>query len=144
MRHRSFRRWITALTLFMGLFTQFQMVFACEFKDGKLQRMCCCDSVGEMSRDCHENDGCDEPQVTLDVDNTVCCEVSYQPVPSATAIAAIAHSPQALLFDPPQLLLGLFTINPIPVSRASLRVYSEIPPRATVAQTYLLTQRFRI
>ncbi len=150
IRNSSFRRLVIAATLFMGLFAQFQTVFACEFKDGKLQPVCCCDDLsgksGDMTKDCAEGDSCDNPQATPTSDNTTCCDVSYQQVPGATAISPTQHSQQVLLLDAPQPppLLPSFNFNTSQASSQPVIFSGNTPTRVTGTQTYLLTQRFRI
>ena len=145
LRHSSFRRFVIATTLFMGLFTQFQTVFACEFKDGKLQIVCCCDEAGDMSMGCDMGGGCNDSAGPAS-NGMNCCETSYQPAPSATAIAPDLHVQQVLLLDAPQPppILASFVLKTTPASRQIIGFLSDTPPRVTGTQTYLLTNRFRI
>jgi len=149
IKNRSFRRFVIAATLFVGLFAQFQTVFACEFKDGKLQFVCCCDKSGDMSKDCNENDRCDDQQVipkSDDSNGAVCCEVSYQSVPGATAISSTQYGQQVLLLDAPQPppILSSFNLQVISSSSQIISFPTDVSLRVTSAHTYLLTQRFRI
>ncbi len=145
IRNSSFRRFVIATTLFMGLFTQFQTVFACEFKDGKLQFVCCCDEAGDMSMGCDMGGGCNDSAGPVS-SGMNCCEVSYQSVPSATAIAPDLHAQQVLLLDAPQPppILTSFDLQTISASSQTFRFSTNTPSRVTGTQTYLLTQRFRI
>ena len=75
-----FRQRLVLATLFMGLFSQFQMVFACELMDGKTQYVCCCDEAGNMSKGCAMGGGC-QHQMPDSAMASGCCEVSYQQAP---------------------------------------------------------------
>jgi len=145
IRNQSFRRLVIATTLFLGLFTQFQTVFACEFKDGKLQIVCCCDKAGDMSKGCDNGGGCND-SAGLISSGMNCCETSYQPAPSAIAIAPDLHAQQVLLLDAPQPppIITSFDLKTLPASRQTIGFLSASPPRVTDTQTYLLTNRFRI
>lgn len=145
IRNSSFRRFVILTTLFLGLFTQFQTVFACEFKDGKLQIVCCCDEAGDMSMGCDMGGGCND-STGLVTNGMNCCETSYQPAPSATATAPGQHAQQVLLLDAPQPppILVSFDLKTTPASRQIIGFLSATPPRVTGTQTYLLTNRFRI
>lgn len=145
MRALFFRRFVIMITLFMGLFTQFQVVFACEFKDGKIQFICCCDEAADMSMGCDLGGDCND-SVGPASSGANCCEVSYQPVPSATAIGPQQHIQQVLLLDAPQPppILTSFDLHIILASSQTVCFLTNIPPRVTGTQTYLLTQRFRI
>ena len=146
IRNRSFRRLIIAATLFMGLFTQFQTVFACAIKDGKLQFVCCCDKAGGMSKDCAEKNPCAEQQAVPTSDNANCCDVSYQQLPISTALSPAQHSQQvmALNASQPPPLLTPFILQIIPTANHSADFLSDVSFRGAGPQTYLLTQRFRI
>lgn len=146
IRNKLFRRFVISTTLFMGLFTQFQSVFACEYKDGKLQSVCCCDKSGEISRDCAENDRCDDQQATHEATLDNCCDVSYQAAPGATAISSTPYSQQVLLLDAPQPppLLARFEFQTLTVSTPTFTSPRNTSTRVSGTQTYQLTQRYRI
>ena len=150
IRNRSFRRLIISATLFMGLFTQFQTVFACEFKDGKLQVVCCCDTLsnssGNMPKDCSEKNQCANQQAVPTPDNTTCCDVSYQQVPGATAISSAQHSQQVLMHDAPQPppILTSSVSQIIFTATHTAHLSTDVSLSGIGTQTYLLTQRFRI
>jgi hypothetical protein len=146
IRNRSFRRLVIATTLFMGLFTQFQMVFACEYKDGNLQLVCCCENSGDMSKSCAENNQCAEQQAAPISENTTCCDVSYQQAPSATAISSAQHNQQVLVLDAPQPppILASFNLQTLPTANHTAQFFTDVSLRVAGAQTFLLTQRFRI
>ncbi|HHI93706.1 MAG TPA: hypothetical protein ENK04_09390 [Gammaproteobacteria bacterium] len=146
LRHHSFRRFVIATTLFLGLFTQFQTVFACEFNDGKLQIVCCCDTAGDMSMGCDMGGGCNGSAGPASSSTMNCCETAYQPAPTATAIAPDQHVQQVLLLDAPQPppIPASFDLKTHPASSQTANFLSHAPPRVTGTQTYLLTNRFRI
>ena len=146
IRNHSFRRLVVATILFMGLFTQFQTVFACEFKDGKLQFVCCCDNSGDMSKNCAENDQCGEQPAVPTSDNANCCDVSYQQAQSATAISSAQHSQQVLVLDAPQPppVLTSFDLQTIPTENQTVHKLTDVSLSVFSTQTYLLTQRFRV
>ena len=146
IKNRSFRRFVIAATLFMGLFTQFQTVFACEFKDGKLQLVCCCENSGGMTKDCSQNNQCAEQQAVPISNNATCCDVSYQQVPSATAFSSAQHNQQVLVLDAPQPppIPASFNLQTIPTANQTAHKLTNISLLVFGTQTYLLTQRFRI
>lgn len=144
-RNPSFRRFVAATLMFLGLFSQVQMAFACDLMGGKVQSVCCCDEPGDMSKGCAMGGGCQDqapgPAASMD-----CCQVSYQEAPSATATAPGTGNIQVLLLDAPQP-------PPIPVSFAiaqciqashTPRFTRFSPPWVAGNDTYLLTNRFRI
>lgn len=144
-RNPSFRRFVVATLVFLGLFSQFQMVFACELMDGKIQSVCCCDEPGDMSNGCDMGGGCQD-QVPGSATSIDCCKVSYQEAPSAKATPPGSASIQVLLLDAPQpppipvsFEITLFT----PASHTP-RLTRFLPPRVAGTDTYLLTNRFRI
>ncbi|MFV2055506.1 MAG: hypothetical protein ACC707_03520 [Thiohalomonadales bacterium] len=145
MRNRTLQRRIIATILFLGLFSQFQNVFACEYKDGKLQLVCCCDEPGDMSKDCEQNDACNDSGIPVTSEKT-CCEVSFHAGLSATIIGTERHVPQVLLLDAPQPppLLTSFVLQALPTPNYAIRINSELPPTLIGSQTYRLTQRLRL
>lgn len=146
IRNVTCRHCVIALTLFMGLFSQFQTVFACEFKDSEFQLVCCCENSGEISKDCAVGDHCADRHARSISDNTACCNLSYQPVPGATAISSTQQIQQVLLLDatqPPPILTS-FELQTIPASNQVVRFTTDTPPLGAGIQTYLLTQRLRI
>lgn len=143
IRNITFRRGIIALTLFVGLFTQFQMVFACELMDGDFHLVCCCDKSGHMPTSCAMDRDC-QNQDTLGSSDTVCCKVSYQQVPSTIAAAPASHVQQVLLLDvsqpPPPPLSS--QVNPARNRDVGFNNFSTSQIDST--KTYLLTHRLRI
>jgi hypothetical protein len=154
IRNRSFRRLVIAATLFMGLFTQFQAVFACGFKNGQIQFFSNCDNSGDktgdhtidISNDCAENNQCAEQQAVPKSDNAICCDVSYQQLPSTTAISSAQHNQQVMVLDAPQPppILASFSIKIIPAVNRTTQFFTNVSLLGASTQTYLLTQRFRI
>jgi len=145
IRNRSLQRRIIATILFLGLFGQFQTVFACEYKDGKLQLVCCCDEPGDMSKDCEQNDACNDSGMPVS-STSPCCEVSFHAGPTATVIGTVQHSPQVLLLEapqPPPLLTSFVQLN-LATSNLAQHPTLHLTPTFTSIQTYRLTQRFRI
>lgn len=140
-----FRRFVITLVIFMGQFSQFHTVFACELMGGMAKPVCCCDKPGNMSKGCAMDGGCQEQagSVSSPAD---CCQVSYEPVPSATAIAPESHSLQVLLLDAPQPppIPATFILSDFATSRSSLRFIYPRSLSVTGTHTYLLTNRFRI
>lgn len=143
-KNSSSRRFVITLVIFMGLFAQFQTVLACELMDGKAKPVCCCDKPGDMSKCCATGSGCqDQAGPVPSLAN--CCQVSYEPVPSATAIAPEYRTQQVLLLDAPQPppLPATFILPDFATSRSTLRF--NYPRSLPVSGThiYLLTNRFR-
>ncbi len=143
IRNPLFRRFVIATVVFLGLFTQFQMVFACELMDGKAQYVCCCDEPGDMAMGCTMGGGCGNGAPMAGMN---CCQVSYQDNPAAKATTPGSPSLQVLLLDAPQP-------PPIPVSfdapdfvpQSNVVRFAAIPPPPLAGtDTYLLTNRFRI
>lgn len=140
-----FRQRLVLATLFMGLFSQFQMVFACELMDGKTQYVCCCDEAGNMSKGCAMGGGC-QHQMPDSAMASGCCEVSYQQAPSAKATTPGSTGLQVLLLDAPQPppMPASFDILEFALASGALRFTRFVPPRVAGTNTYLLTNRFRI
>lgn len=133
----------------MGLFTQFQVVFACEFIDGKIQYVCCCDEQVAMTNDlgCAKISGyLDEQQVGPASIAASCCEMSYQQIPATLAISSKLHDQQVLLIDapqPPPILVSFMSQTMSAASQAGRNsIYS--PARTMGPRIYLLSKRFRI
>lgn len=145
VRNPLFRRLLVATLMILGLFAQFQMVFACELMDGKAKPVCCCDKPGDMAKGCALGGGCQDQAgpVSSPAD---CCQVSYEPVPSATAIAPESHTQQVLLLDAPQPppIPATFILPDFATSRSSLRFNYPRSLPVTGTHIYLLTNRFRI
>lgn len=128
--------------LFMGLFSQFQTVFACELMSEKAQYVCCCDELAGTG--CKMGGGCHDQQGSL---NTDCCQTSYQQVPSTIAIASESHAQQVVLLEapqpPPDVLFSLTAL----ASQNHLPVFfgpTALPPGYPGNRIYLLTRRFRV
>lgn len=144
-RNPSFRRFVVATLVFLGLFSQFQTVFACELMDGKAKPVCCCDEPGDMAAGCAMGGGCQDqaPDSATAMD---CCTLSYQQAPSAKATPPGSTSLQVLLLDapqPPPIPVSFHVPEFPPVDHAP-RYTRFISPRVAGTETYLLTKRFRI
>ncbi len=133
---------VIAAYLFMGLFSQFQTVFACELMDGKVMTVCCCHEPAGTG--CEMGGGCSDQQGTL---NSDCCQISYQKVPGTTALVSESHAQQVMLLvapqPPPALLLLLTALGP-PDPRLVLFGPAALPPGPPGNLTYLLTRRIRV
>lgn len=139
------RRTVIAMVMFVGLFSQFQAVFACELMDGKAKPVCCCDEPGSMAGGCAVGGGCQD-QAPGSASAMDCCAVSYQEAPSAKATPPGSTSLQVLLLDapqPPPIPVSFHVPEFPPVDHAP-RYTRFIPPRVAGTDTYLLTNRFRI
>lgn len=145
-----FRRFTAAILMFVGLFAQFQLVFACEETDGQPKAVCCCDEQSEMSGmsgGCDSGEGCQDRAGPPVPNPTECCDVSYAPVPSATATAAGWHSQKVLLLDgpqPPPPIPAAFALLDFSHTRSLLCFSPAPPPLVAGTNTYLLTKRLRI
>lgn len=140
-----FRRFVVATLVFLGLFSQFQVVFACELMDGKAKPVCCCDEPGGISTGCDMGGGCPD-QAPGSATGMDCCTVSYQEAPSAKATPPGSTSLQVLLLDapqPPPIPVSFYVPEFLPVDHAP-RYTRLILPRVAGTDTYLLTNRFRI
>lgn len=144
-RNSSFRRFVVATLVFLGLFSQFQTVFACELMDGKAKPVCCCDEPGGMAGGCGMDSGCQDqaPDSATAMD---CCAVSYQQAPSAKATPSGSIGLQVLLLDAPQPppIPVSFHVPEFPSLNYAPRYTRVLPPRVAGTYTYLLTNRFRI
>lgn len=141
----SFRGFVVATLVFLGLFSQFQTVFACELMDGKAKPVCCCDEPGDMAGGCAMGGGCQD-QAPGSATAMDCCAVSYQEAPSAKATPPGSASLQVLLLDapqPPPIPVSFHVPEFLPVDHTP-RYTHLIPPRVAGTETYLLTNRFRI
>jgi len=128
VRNPLFRRLLVATLMILGLFAQFQMVFACELMDGKAKPVCCCDKPGDMAKGCALGGGCQD---------------QAGPVSS---IAPESHTQQVLLLDAPQPppIPATFILPDFATSRSSLRFNYPRSLPVTGTHIYLLTNRFRI
>ena len=149
MRHPSFKRYVTAFILLFGLLAQFQLVFACEFKDGKLQLICCCNETGDesvdMSKDCAQDENCSAAAGSINN----CCNVSINLGPNTLSNNSHLQNPQVLLLEAPQPppLVSTFQLGPIvPTNKIILNTGSHLAFTAINVgnQTYLRTLRLRI
>jgi len=144
-RNPTFRRLVVASILFLALFTQYQVLFACEKMDSQVSTICCCDEPGGMSKGCAQGGGClDEAGPVTNA--TDCCEVSYAPVTNATTTTPSASTQQVVLLDAPQpppipasFLLQINSTSKLTDSFITAKSYL-----ATSSLTYMLTNRFRI
>lgn len=149
MKKRSlFRKSVVMLAMFVGLFSQFQAVFSCELMGGETQSVCCCDepsAMSDISSGCDMGGSC-QGQAGPVSGAADCCQVSYEPVPSAAAIAPDFHAQQVLLLVAPQPppLPATFILPNLANSRLSLRFNHPRSLPVTGTHTYLLTNRFRI
>ncbi len=141
IRNPSFRRIVIAISLFMGLFSQFQTVFACELMSGVAQYICCCDEPGAMG--CEKGGACHDQSGAGGED---CCTVSYQQVLGSIAIAPASHAQQVLLLNAPQPppIPVSFDFQNVPPANHATRIANSLPPPVAGIDTYLLTNRFRI
>ncbi len=149
MKKRSlFRKSVITLAMLVGLFSQFQAVFACELMGGETKSVCCCDEpsgMSDMSSGCDMGGGCQGRTGPVSSPSD-CCQVSYEPVPSAAAIAPEFHAQQVLLLVAPQPppLPATFILPDFASNRTSLRFNHPRSLPVTGTHTYLLTNRFRI
>ena len=146
IRKLSFRRFVVAALVLLGLFSQFQVVFACKLMAGNAKPVCCCDEPGDMSKGCAMGGGCQD-QTTGSATTTLdCCAVSYQEMPSAKATPPDSVSLLVLLLDAPQPppIFVSFQVPKFPTADHAPRYTRFIPLRVAGTETYLLTNRFRI
>jgi hypothetical protein len=149
VRNHLFRRFVAATLMLMGLFAQFQMVFACELTDGKAKPVCCCDEPGGMSgmaMGCDQGGGCQEATGPM-ANPSDCCEISYEQAPTATAIAPEPPTQLVLLLDAPQPppIPAAFALPDFSRIHSTVLLYNHASsPRIAGTETFLLTNRFRI
>lgn len=145
-RNLTFQRILSLFFLCTALFSQTQILYACELMDGKPTLVCCC---GEsMSDGCPMSESC---AMQADADKGRCCDVSQD---SLTDDAVMAHSSLTvdfltLLLDGPQPppIIDYQELLPTTSQQANLRL--AIPPHEPLLlssgkQTYLLTGRLRL
>lgn len=131
--------------MFLGLFFQFQTVFACELMDSKPKPVCCCDESGDMTMGCGMNGNCQDEAASF-VNAVDCCEKNYQTPPSVKSTAPGAANTQVLLLDGPQPppVVAVFHVPEFPFPAVTRSYTLFLTPDISGIHTYLLTQRLRI
>jgi len=160
----TFRRLTLSFGLFIALLTHFQVVFACELRDGETPLVCCCDAISESSMGCDMGNGggcgvslgsdalgsdalgSNSLATNITSGDSNCCNAFYQHAPGATVVAPDAYTQPRLLLHSPQLLplTRVFVIVDVYQSIQILRFTSALPSGPTSNRTYRLTNRFRI
>lgn len=144
IRNVTFRRCAIA-TLFIGLFTQVQTVFACQFKHGKPQFVYYCGKISDNSMGCDMGGTRNDSAVPL-FSGVKRCEVSYKPAQCAIVITREPYTQQVLLLDAPEPppLLTSSDLEKTPALSQVVHYTTDIPPWIASTKPYLLTNRLRI
>ncbi|WP_072659973.1 hypothetical protein [Mariprofundus micogutta] len=143
--HSFLRQFVLLTLLLSSTLPSIQTVFACDFMDGKVQTVCCCEGP-EAMMDCETGGGgCDTNEA---IPASGCCEVTdvYQPVLDAVALPG-SHSFQLLMLDapqPPPVLLSSLLSHGMGVRFQDAPFLYSFPPWGSGTNTYLLTSRLRI
>ncbi len=143
-RNLNLRRILSILLLFATLFSQIQLLYACESMEDKPKHVCCC---GEHSSTvCPMVANC---AMSEQLEQTSCCEVSYDIINDAGMMNAVSTVDCLTLLlncpqPPPDIAVEFFTATPLPLlSRLSLiDDLSRFFYRDK--ETYLLTRRLRL
>jgi len=143
-RNLNLRRILSILLLFAALFSQIQLLYACDSMEDKPKHVCCC---GEHSSTvCPMAATCD---MSEQLEKSSCCEVSYDILNDAGMInAASTVDCLTLLLNcpqpPPDISAGLFIQTPLPLLSQRSPVVDELLMFNGDKQTYLLTRRLRL
>lgn len=139
-----FQQITVALLLFAALFSQIQVLYACDLRDGKPSHVCCCGK--HTANDCPMQDSCAMHQNTLE---NKCCDLSYD-LSTDNVMSNLPSTADTLtlLLDAPQ---PPPVIAPHPIANGCLRQLARLSPTATTPsppdkgkQTYLVTRRLRL
>lgn len=143
-RHLNLQRTLSLLLLFVALFSQIQLLYACDSMSDKPQHVCCC---GEHSSTvCPMVDSCAMHEKATDA---ACCEVNYEVINDSGVINNISpvdcltlllEAPQ----PPPDIGFIPFLDTSLPKFASLSRVFDEPLIINQVKPTYLLTHRLRI
>ena len=84
----------------MGLFSQLQLVFACEFINDQVQYSCCCNEQDAAKDElgCTSVSGCFEEQSKSASIGANCCEVTYQQAPTTVEYSMKLADPALRVF----------------------------------------------
>ncbi len=143
-RNFNLCRILSILLLFAELFSQIQLLYACDSMADKPKHVCCC---GERSSAvCPMTAGC---AMNAQIEKTACCEVSYDILNDAGMMNAVTTVDcLTLLLNCPQPPPD---IGAAPFIPAHLPILSQLPPAADQSrifnrdkETYLLTRRLRL
>jgi len=143
-RNLNLRRILSILLLFAALFSQIQLLYACDSMEDKPKHVCCCgehsSTICPMAANC---------AMSEQVDKTACCEVSYEIVNDAGMMNAVSTVDCLTLLlncpqPPPDIGVEFFTETPLPL----LSKLSLIDDQSRIfyrdKETYLLTRRLRL
>jgi len=143
-RNLNLRRILSILLLFAALFSQIQLLYACESMEDKPKHVCCCgehsSTVCPMAANCDMNE---------QLEKTSCCEVSYDIVNDAGMMnAASTVDCLTLLLNcpqpPPDISAELVTFKSFPLLSQLSPVVDESLLFNADKQTFFLTRRLRL
>lgn len=144
-RNLNLRRTLSILLLFTALFSQIQLLYACDSMEDKPKHVCCC---GEHSAAvCPMADKC---AMHEQIAETACCEVSYDTLINAGMMNSTTTMDYLSLLpdDPPPfpvIDVAQFLLAPLPVlSMLSPPDSDETLTLGRDKPTYLLTRRLRL
>ena len=143
-RNFNLQRTLSMLVLFAALFSQIQIVYACDSMEDKPKRVCCCDK--QDSAICPMADTC---AMHVQMQETSCCEVSYDTLYDAGMInSASTVDCLTLLLDgpqpPPDIDDQQFFSAPLWITSRPSQTVNESLISSRGKQTYLLTRRLRL
>lgn len=143
-RNLNLQRTLSMAVLFAALFSQIQLLYACDSMDGRPKQVCCC---GEhASAICPMADSCAKHE---NAQETSCCEVSYGTLNDA----GMMNSPSSvdfltLLLDgpqpPPVIDVQQFLPTPLPILSQLSPATDEPLIFSRGRPTFLLTRRLRL
>lgn len=143
-RNFNLRRILSILLLFGALFSQTQLLYACESMADKPKHVCCCgehsSAVCPMAAGCAMNE---------EIEKTTCCEVSYEilndvgmmnSVTTVDCLTLLLNCPQ----PPPDIGIAPFIQLPLPMLSRLFAVADQAQIYSRDTETYLLTRRLRL
>lgn len=143
-RNLNLQRAFSMIILFVALFSQIQIVYACDSMEGKPKQVCCC---GEHdSAICPMADSCKMHEQSAEAS---CCEVSYDTLTDAAMMSSTSTVDMlTLLLDGPQPPpdIEFPPLPSAPLQRLSQLTLAFNEPLlfSRSKHTYLFTRRLRL
>lgn len=143
-RNLHLQRALSLIVLFAALFSQIQMLYACDSMEGKPKRVCCCGEHDSVI--CPMASACAMHEKTAD---NSCCEINYSTLndvgmlnsaSTADCLALLLIGPQ----PPPVIDVQHFLPEPLPILSKFFPTTDEPLLISRGNQIYLFTHRLRL
>jgi len=144
LRSLHCRRTFSLLLLLAMLFSQIQLVYACDSMADKPKHTCCCEdnqsNICPMLNSCSMNEQAKEQS---------CCEISYDilndtgitySASTLDSLSSLLNAPQA----PPDFIFTPIIPKPLPIVSWYSFSTNTLPAFAHHKETYLATRRLRL